>query len=85
MFIAEEELDLGLHRSPLDDLELLRGWDLVVELLRGWGLVVLQEPVVLVDSLELWELLLAFSSLLVVSSQVLVSTLPVGSFSLDWG
>ena len=76
---------LGLRGSPHDDLELLLGWDLIVELPLGWGLVVLQEPVVLVDSLELWELLLAFSSLLVVSSHVLVSTLPVGSFSLDWG
>ena len=89
----EEELDLGLHRSPLDDLELLRGWDLVVELLRGWDLVVellrgwdlvvLQEQYTqvcdLLESLELWWLLLAFSFSLVFSSQVRVSSL------LNWG
>ena len=34
-------------------VELLRGWDLVAELQLGWGLMVLQEPAVLVESLEL--------------------------------
>ena len=78
MCIAEEGLDLGI----------LRGWDLVVELLRGLELVVLQEqytqvcdllesqePAVLAESLELLELLLAFSLFLVFSSLVLVSSL----------
>ena len=66
MCIAEEGLDLGLH------LELLRGWDLVVKLLWGWDLVVLQEQYTqvcdLLESLELWGLLLAFSFFLVFSS-----------------
>ena len=80
-----EELSLGLHELPHDDLELPLGWDLVLELLLNWGLVVLQEAVALAESLELWELLLAVSSLAVFSSLFCGAPLLVVSYSPNWG
>ena len=78
--IAAEKLGLELHELPHDDLELPLGWDPVLELLLNWDLVVLQEAVALAESLELWELLLAVSSLAVFSSPFCGAPLLAGSY-----